>query len=100
MLRLHLQLQVHQLAFHPAVRQHHHGDEAVLADGDELKALHRHGLLVIRHGVGRIAHKAGGHLPRLGHHLVQLLHLPAQGGGDLLRFLAGDGLVLHELVDV
>ena len=100
LLLLHLQLKMHQLAFHPTVRQHHHGDEAVVSHGDKLKSLHRHGALVIRHGIGRIPHQTGGHLPCPRHHLVDLLHLAAQRGADLLRLLAGNGSALHQLVDV
>ena len=99
-LGVHRQVQLHQLALDAVVRQHHHGDKAALADGDELEPLHGGDRPVIGHGVGGVAHKAGYHLPGLTDDLIHLLHLAGQGIVDLGRLLRRQSLALHQLVDV
>ena len=84
---IHRQLQAHQLALDPVIRQHHHGDEAALVHGDQLKPLHGGSGAVIRHGIGGIAHKAGHHLSGLTDDLIHLLHLSGEGSVDLGRLL-------------
>ena len=96
----HRQLQRQQLAFHLAVRQHHHGDEAALVHGDQLKAPHGGGGFVVRHGVSRIAHKGRDHLARPGHDLVRSRQLLGQRGVELFLLLPAQGPALHQLVDI
>ena len=99
-LPLHRQLPAKQLALDPAVRQHGHGDEAVIVHGNEVEPLHRHRLRVVRHGIGGVAHHAGDHLARLGHHLIHLRHLPGEGAADALGLRLRQRTALHELVDI
>ena len=91
---------MHQLAFHPAVRQHHHGDDGPTVHGDQFKPAHGGGGGMIRHGIGGIVHKGGHHLAGFGDHLIGSLQFLPQGIVDLGSLLVGKGLALHQLVDV
>ena len=99
-LRLQREAQLHQAAFHPAVRQHHHCDHRRTVHGDQLEPPYGGVGGVIRHGVGGVIHKAGHHLAGLGDHLIGALQLLPQRVVDLGGLLGGDGLALHQLVDV
>ena len=99
-LRLNGQRRPHQLALHPAVRQHHHGDKAGGVHADQLKPLYRGRCAVVRYSVGGIAHKAGHHLSRLVDDLLHLLQGLCQRRIDAGLLLCRQSLAVHQLVDV
>ena len=82
---------MHQLAFHPAVRQHHHGDDGPTVHGDQFKPAHGGGGGMIRHGIGGIVHKGGHHLAGFGDHLIGSLQFLPQCIVDLTGTLTGKG---------
>ena len=93
-------LGVEQLALHPAVVGHHHGDKAGLVHAQQVVAPDRDALPARRHRVGGVADNGGRRLTGLGDDGVQLPHLAAQGRVDLGRLLVGHAAPLHQLVDV
>ena len=90
---------MHQLVFNSVVREHHHDDEGVCINIDNVKAPYGDGHLC-GEGQRRIIRQLGGKAAYVADGVVQLLKLLVHAAVKLLRLLQTQLLPLHQLVDV